>query len=244
MVTVYDTIGCGYAGIRKPDPRIAETLRRALADADSVVNVGAGAGSYEPLDQNVVAVEPALTMIAQRPARSAPVVQATAMSLAFRRDSFDTALAILTVHHWPDKALGFRELRRVARRRVVVLTWDPAAPGFWLTDYFPEILEIDRPLFPAITDFEHAFGGVTAGTVWIPHDCSDGFLGAYWRRPAAYLDARVRGAISTFSKLSDVGPGLGRLSADLDSGEWRRKYGKLLESTEIDVGYRLIVARV
>lgn len=242
MVALYDTIGSGYADIRKPDPHIAAAIRRAIDAADSVVNVGAGTGSYEPLDRYVVAVEPSMTMIAQRSARSTLVVQATAISLPFKNDSFDAALAVLTVHHWPDKVLGLSELRRVARRHVVVLTWDPAGPGFWLTDYFPEILDIDRPLFPAVSDFEHAFGPVTVETIPIPHDCSDGFLGAYWRRPSAYLDARARAAISTFSKLSDIEPGVERLRADLDSGEWRRRYSKLLDKNELDLGYRLIVA--
>ena len=243
MVALYDTIGCGYAGLRKPDPRIATAIRRALGDTASVINVGAGAGSYEPPNRYVVAVEPSMTMIAQRPARSASAVQATAMALPFMDDSFDAALAVLTVHHWPDKALGLSELRRVARRHVLVLTWDPSMPGFWLTDYFPEILDIDRPLFPAISHFEHNLELVAVETLQIPHDCTDGFLGAYWCRPAAYLDTRVRAAISTFSKLSDLEPGMEQLRADLDSGEWRRKYGELLNKTELDLGYRLIVAR-
>ena len=243
MVALYDEIGCGYAEVRKPDPRIANAIRHALGDADSVVNVGAGAGSYEPSDRYVVAVEPSMTMIAQRSARSAAAVQATAMSLPFENDSFDAALAVLTVHHWPNKALGLGELRRVARSHVVVLTWDPAAPGFWLTDYLPEILDIDRPRFPAVEDFAYGLGSVTVETVPVPHDCSDGFLGAYWRRPTAYLDARTRAPISTFSKLSDVGPGLERLRADLDTGEWQKKYGELLTRTALDIGYRLIVAR-
>ena len=166
------------------------------------------------------------------------------MSLPFMNDSFDTAMAVLTVHHWPDKARGLRELRRVARRRVVVLTWDPASPGFWLTDYFLEILDVDRPLFPTVRDFEQALGPLTVDTVPIPQDCSDGFLGAHWRRPAAYLDARVRSAISTFSKLSEVEPGLERLRADLSTDRWRGKYGELLDKTELDLGYRLIVGAV
>ena len=244
MDTLYDMIGCGYADIRKPDPRIAKAILSALGNDGSVVNVGAGAGSYEPLDRYVVAVEPSITMIAQRPAGSAPVVQASAVSLPFVNDSFDAGLAILTVHHWPDQARGLRELRRVSRHRIVVVTWDPASPGFWLTDYFPEILDIDRPLFPTIGDFEHALGPVTVETIPIPHDCSDGFPGAYWRRPASYLDARVRGAISTFSKLSDIRSGLNRLDADIDSGRWRCRYSELLTRTELDIGYRLIVARV
>ncbi len=242
MQALYDQIGCGYANIRKPDVRIAKAIRRALGDRGSVVNVGAGAGSYEPLDRHVVAVEPSTTMIAQRPAGSAPVVQANAVSLPFINDSFDAGLAILTVHHWPDRMRGLLELQRVSRHRVVVLTWDPASPGFWLTDYLPEILDIDRPLFPAISDFERALGPTRVETLPIPHDCTDGFLGAYWRRPDAYLDQRVRGAISTFSKLSDPGPSLERLNKDLESGTWRQRYGGLLTKTELDLGYRLIVA--
>ena len=244
MDTLYDRIGCGYAGIRKPDPRIANSILRALGNCGSIVNVGAGAGSYEPFDRYVVAVEPSKTMIAQRPAGSAPVVQASAVPLPFVNGSFDAGLAILTVHHWPDQTRGLLELRRVSRYRVVVVTWDPASPGFWLTDYFPEILNIDRPLFPAIGDFEYALGPVTIETIPIPHDCSDGFLGAYWRRPAAYLDARVRGAISTFSKLSDIRSGLNRLDADIDSDKWQCRYRDLLTKSELDIGYRLIVARV
>ena len=244
MAALYDTIGRGYAEVRKPDPRIAEAIVRGLGDAHSVVNVGAGTGAYEPSDRPVVAVEPSTTMIAQRTSGSAPVVRATAMSLPFENDSFDAALAVLTVHHWPDKLLGLAELRRVARRRVVVLTWDSASPPFWLTDYFPELLHVDRPLFPTVRDFERALGPVSVATIPVPHDCSDGFLGAHWRRPSAYLDARVRGAISTFSKLSGLESGLERLRADLASGAWHDKYGELLEKTELDLGYRLIVAHV
>ena len=169
MVALYDTIGRGYADIRKPDPRISEAIQLALGDAISVVNLSAGRDSYEPPDRYVVAVEPSMRMIAQRPAGSAPEVQATAMSLPFRSDSLDAALTVLTVHHWPDSALGLGELRRVARRRVVVLTWDPASSGFWLTDYFPEI-----------SDLGHACGAVTVETIPIPHDCTDRFLGVHW----------------------------------------------------------------
>lgn len=242
MVALYDTIGHGYADVRRPDPRIAGKIIRALGDADSVVNVGAGAGAYEPTDRFVVAVEPSMTMIAQRPARSAPVLQAVAGALPFENDSFDAGLAILTVHHWRDRAGGLKELRRVARRQVVVLTWDGTSPGFWLTDYFPEILDIDRPLFPVPSEFECALGPVIVESILIPHDCTDGFLGANWRRPAAYLDERVRAAISTFSRLSDTETGLAQLRDDLLSGKWQRKYGGLLEQTELDLGYRLVVA--
>ena len=203
MTVLYDRIGRGYADFRRPDPRIEKAIWGALGDARSVVNVGAGAGSYEPTGRHVVAVEPSLTMIAQRPEGSAAAIQATADSLPFGNDSFDAAMAILSVHHWRDKAKGLRELRRVALDRVVVLTCDPEARGFWLTDYFPELFEIDRRIFPSFRDIERELGSVTVQTVPVPHDCTDGFLGSCWRRPHDYLDERVRGAMSTFSKLSD-----------------------------------------
>jgi len=241
-ISLYDRIGGGYAGSRRPDPRIEKAIWGALGDAESVVNVGAGAGSYEPTDRHVVAVEPSMTMIAQRPEGSAVAVQATANSLPFGNDSFDAALTVLSVHHWRDRAKGLQELRRVARSRVVVLTWDPASPGFWLTDYFSEILEIDRSIFPSVDDFRRELESVMVPTVPIPHDCTDGFLGACWRRPEAYLDERARAAMSTFSRLSDTERGLAQLSADLESGNWRRKYGALLKETELDLGYRLIIA--
>ena len=243
MTQLYDAIGVGYRDFRRPDPRLETAITRALNQAETVVNVGAGAGSYEPSDRSVVAVEPAMTMIRQRRPGSAPVVQASATELPFRDDGFAAALAILTVHHWPDQARGLDEMARVARRRVVVVTWDPSTSGFWLTDdYFPEIFEIDRPLFPSIEDFRRALGRVEVHPLPIPHDCVDGFLGAYWRRPHAYLDAGVRSAISTFAKLHDLGRGLDRLRRDLEDGSWARRYGDLLDQPEIDLGYRIVVA--
>jgi SAM-dependent methyltransferase len=240
---LYDEIGVGYRDFRRPDPRLEAAITRALNQAETVVNVGAGTGSYEPSDRSVVAVEPAMTMIRQRRPGSAPVVQASATELPFRDDGFAAALAILTVHHWPDQARGLDEMARVARRRVVVVTWDPSTSGFWLTDdYFPEIVEIDRPLFPSIEDFRKALGRVEVHSLPIPHDCVDGFLGAYWRRPHAYLDAGVRSAISTFAKLHDMGRGLDRLRRDLDDGSWARRYGDLLDQPEIDLGYRIVIA--
>ncbi len=243
MTQLYDAIGIGYRDFRRPDPRLETAIIRALNQAETVVNVGAGAGSYEPSDRSVVAVEPAMTMIRQRRPGSAPVVQASATELPFRDDGFAAALAILTVHHWPDQARGLDEMARVARRRVVVVTWDPSTSGFWLTDdYFPEIFEIDRPLFPSIEDFRKALGRVEVHPLPIPHDCVDGFLGAYWRRPHAYLDAGVRSAISTFAKLHDLGRGLDRLRRDLEDGSWTRRYGDLLDQPEIDLGYRIVIA--
>ncbi len=243
MTQLYDAIGVGYRDFRRPDPRLETAIIRALNPAETVVNVGAGTGSYEPSDRSVVAVEPAMTMIRQRRPGSAPVVQASATELPFRDDGFAAALAILTVHHWPDQARGLDEMARVARRRVVVVTWDPSTSGFWLTDdYFPEIFEIDRPLFPSIEDFRRALGRVEVHPLPIPHDCVDGFLGAYWRRPHAYLDAGVRSAISTFAKLHDLGRGLDRLRRDLEDGSWTRRYGDLLDQPEIDLGYRIVIA--
>jgi SAM-dependent methyltransferase len=245
MSQLYDAIGVGYQERRRPDPRLAAAIVRALNDTETIVNVGAGTGSYEPTDRSVVAVEPAMTMIRQRRAHSAPVVQASATELPFRDDGFAGALAILTVHHWPDRARGLDELARVAQRRVVVVTWDPSSSGFWLVDdYFPEIVDLDRRIFPTIEDFGRAFGRVDVQPFPIPHDCVDGFMGAYWRRPHAYLDASVRAAISAFAKAepSRLESGLERLRRDLADGTWERRHAHLLERAELDLGYRIVIA--
>jgi SAM-dependent methyltransferase len=244
VAQLYDEIGRDYRTYRRPDPRVAAAITRALGDAVTVVNVGAGAGSYEPTDRRVVAVEPSAAMIAQRPAGSAPVVQASATDLPFHDRSFAAALAVLTVHHWPDQARGIAELARVTRERVVLLTWDPATPNFWLIDeYFAEVWEIDRPIFPTLVDLRRLLGPLEIRPLPIPADCTDGFLGAYWRRPEAYLDPGVRGAISTFTKLPDVEPGLARLRCDLADGTWHRRHGDLLDRSELDLGYRLVISR-
>jgi SAM-dependent methyltransferase len=241
---LYDTIGDGYRAYRRPDPRIAAAIGLALADAGTVLNVGAGAGSYEPADRKVVAVEPAVSMIRQRGSGRAPVVQASATHLPFHDNTFTAALAILTLHHWPDRTRGLAELARVARQRVVMLTWNPASPNFWLTDdYFPALAAIDRPIFPTIEELGQTFGHLEIRPLPIPHDCTDGFLGAYWRRPHAYLDPGVRGAMSTFSKLDSLEPGLSRLRSDLADGSWERRHGHLLAASELDLGYRLVIAR-
>lgn len=238
----YDTIGQGYQKIRQEDPRIADRILQALGSAAGVVNVGAGAGSYEPVGRTVVAVEPSIVMIRQRTGNAAPAVQASATHLPFADESFDAALGVLTIHHWPDLALGLQELRRVARKKVVILTYDTSAGGFWLMDYFPEIPELDRQRMPAIADLEPHLGPLTVYDVPVPHDCRDGFLGAYWRRPEAYLRAEVRAAISLFADMKRTDAGVAALQADLDSGVWQQRYGHLLDRTELDVGYRLVVA--
>lgn len=243
MTQLYDEIGIGYENYRRPDPRLAAAINRALGEAESVVNVGAGAGSYEPTDRTVVAVEPSLTMIRQRPAGSAPVVKASATSLPFRDAAFAAGLAILTVHHWPDRVRGFLELVRVVQHRLVIVTWDPLTSGFWLIDdYFPAIAEIDRRIMPPLDEFRKVLGHIDVQSLPVPFDCSDGFLGAYWRRPHAYLDAGVRCAISAFAMIDNVASGLARLRADLEDGTWARRYGCLLHQSELDLGYRLIVA--
>ena len=242
MIELYDEIGDGYRRRRRPDPRIAAVVLRGLGDASSVVNVGAGAGSYEPSDPRLVAVDPSMTMIRQRPRSAAAVVCGSAVSLPFRDAAFEASLAILTLHHWPDQVHGLRELRRVANRRVVILTWDPATPGFWLSDYFPEILTIDRQIFPSLDLLRDHLGRIAVFDVPIPRDCRDGFLGAYWCRPRRYLEESVRAAISTFSKVRDAETGLVSLTRDLDSGDWHRRYASMLSGTDRDLGYRLIVA--
>jgi SAM-dependent methyltransferase len=236
----YDDIGQGYARRRRPDPRIAAAIQAELGDARSVINVGAGAGSYEPADRSVHAVEPSALMIAQRPVGAAPCVQASAEALPFGKGSFDAAMAVLTIHHWSDWRAGLRELRRVARQRVVLLTFDVDAGGFWLTqDYFPELSALDRAIMPRLSDLEAALDPFHATPVPVPHDCIDGFLGAYWRRPELYLDASVRASMSSFSKI-DAEAGLAHLAQDLASGAWRQRYGGLLERDMLDVGYRLL----
>lgn len=240
---LYDRIGVGYAGWRRPDPRVAARIADALGPARTVLNVGAGAGSYEPADRAVVAVEPSAEMVRQRPAGAAPAVRASAERLPFRDGAFDAAMAILTIHHWPDWRAGLRELRRTARGRAVVLTWDPAHEGFWLVqEYFPEILAMDHVTMPRLEEIEGVLGPLEARPVPVPADCADGFLGAYWRRPAMYLDDGARGAISAFSKLAQVEPGLARLRADLADGSWERRHAALLDQPELDIGYRLLVA--
>jgi SAM-dependent methyltransferase len=241
----YDAIGRTYASTRQPDPRIARAVDDALGDAVTVVNVGAGAGSYEPRGRRVVAVEPSLTMIGQRPRDAAPAVVGSAEDLPLADDSVDAALAVLTVHHWADKARGLAELRRVARDRVVVLAWDPEyAGGFWLWDYLPTRWSADHS--PPLSLYEDALGPLEIVPVPVPHDCVDGFAAGYWRRPAAYLDPEVRANISVFANLpaADVDAAVARLAADLDSGAWRRANGHLLELDEFDAGYRLLIAHL
>ena len=244
MAARYDAIGRTYTATRATDPRIAARIWDALADARTVVNVGAGTGSYEPLDRDVTAVEPSAVMIAQRPPGAAPAVQASAEALPFEDASFDAAMAVLTLHHWSDLRAGSAELRRVARDRVVVFSWDPTYVGrMWLgPEYFPQYSREDAEGFPSLAEQAAALGA-EAEVVPIPWDCRDGFFSAFWRRPEAYLDPAVRAGISTLAKRSEaeLAEGLARLHADLDSGAWARRHADLLERDTLDLGYRLLV---
>ncbi len=248
----YDRIGAGYDEVRRSDPRIAMGIVEALGEARSVLNVGAGTGSYEPADREVIAVEPSAEMIGQRPPGSAPVVQASAEKLPFDEDSFDAAMAIISDHHWSDRAAGLREMLRVARRRVLLLNVDPSlAQCFWLTrDYLPGFLSLIPEPYRRSGYWEQELqtllGEVEVQPVAVPYDCQDGFYQSYWRRPRDYLDGRVRAGISVFHRLpeAEVAAAMERLSRDLDDGSWEARHGDLLELDELDVGLRLVVAEL
>ena len=242
MAAKYDIIGLKYAELRKPDQRIAAAVQQALGPAETVLNVGAGTGSYEPVDRLVTAVEPSREMIRQRSSAAAQAIQASAEHLPFDDDAFDAAMAILTVHHWPDKEAGLREMRRVTRGRIVLLTFDPSHRP-WLTDYLPELVRLDEAHLPAMSDYERWLGPVQITPLLVPHDCSDGFLYAYWRRPGAYLDPRIRSGSSSFWAMGNsVESGLERLRRELQTGEWERRYAELLTLDAYDAGYRVVVA--
>ena len=243
---LYEAIGGAYPATRRTEPRIAARIWDALGDASTVLNVGAGTGSYEPADRDVTAVEPSALMRGQRPPGSAPCVAAAAESLPFEDHSFDVAMAVSTVHHWGDPMAGLREMRRVARR-VVVLTFDTDEPGwqdrFWLTrDHLPEFAAV-LARFPSLAQMAHALGA-RAEPVPIPWDCADGLFEAYWRRPEAYLQDHVRRAMSVWTR---VGPQAERravrsLGDDLESGRWAERNGDLAHLDTADLGLRLLIA--
>lgn len=242
---VYDEIGRGYAGRRRPDPRIARAIDAALGTARPLLNVGAGAGSYEPAAPGVVAVDLSAVMLAQRREGAAPALRADAHHLPFGADAFETALASLTLHHWPDPRRGLDELRRVSRRQVL-FTFDPERKHdeFWLTrDYFPEIPRKDLDAHPPFDRLREWLGPLDERVVPVPADCTDGFLCAYWKRPHAYLDPEVRRSISSFALLSDPVRGLAALRRDLADGTWQRRNAELSGRESMDLGYRLLIAR-
>ncbi len=243
---LYDTIGATYTVTRRTEPRIAAQFWAALGDARTVLNVGAGTGSYEPPDRHILAVEPSALMRSQRPQDAAPCVAATAESLPFEDQSFDAAMAFATVHHWPDPIAGLREMRRVARR-VVVFTHDTSDGGwlrrFWLTrDYLPEVADliVGRP---SVNELAHAIGA-RMEPVLIPWDCADGFFEAYWRRPEAYLDENVRRGISVWARVGPVAEqrAVNSLRHDLASGRWTERNRDLVDLDAAELGLRLLIA--
>ena len=243
-MTRYDEIGVGYALGRRTDPRWLAPVLDALGSAATVVDVGSGTGSYEPPGRQVIAVEPSAEMIRQRPPGAAPVVRAVAEALPFASSTFDVALAVLTAHHWGDWRGGLAELRRVARRQVV-LAYDTALHSdFWFVrEYVPEVaaLEASRPSAPEIADF---LGAASVLPLPVPWDFTDGVFPAYWRRPEAYLDPAVRRSCSALAQTEPaaVSRGIARLREDLESGRWQADHAELLDLPEWDAGFRLIVA--
>lgn len=243
----YEAGGSGYSVQRRTDPRIAAPVHAALGDASSIVNVGAGAGSYEPSALEVTAVEPSAAMRAQRPAHLSEAIDATAEALPFADDSFDAAMATVTIHQWADTDRGLRELRRVSRGPVVILTFDgDALDSFWLADYAPELIAAERRRYPAIAHVCDVLGGAcTVADVAVPIDCIDGFAEAYYGRPERFLDPAVRQSQSAwvFVDRPAVDRAVERLRDDLDSGEWDRRYGPLRQQPQFVGSLRLIVAQ-
>lgn len=241
----YDGIPTQYSSHRRTDPRIAAFVHRALGEARSVLNVGAGAGSYEPDDREVVAVEPSASMRAQRLAAGrVPAIDARADRLPFTDRAFDASMALVTVHHWPDPVAGLRELRRVTRGPVVIMTFDPdALDAFWNAQYFPELIAVERARYPKLDTIRAGLGGTTeVVTVPVPIDCVDGFQEAFYARPEAFLRPEVRKAQSAWGFLA---PGLedqlvARLAAALQEGEWERSFGHYRKEPSFEGALRLI----
>jgi SAM-dependent methyltransferase len=244
----YDTIGESYSGTRREDPRLRERIHAALGDARTVVNVGAGAGSYEPRDRHVIAIEPSDVMAAQRPRELAPAIRASAGSLPLRDDSVDAAMALVTIHHWEDELeRGVRELRRVARGPVVIATYDPAVSGqMWLAaEYVPEVAELDDRIFPSPSRVAAWLGGdVRTEPLLIPRDCTDWMFGSFWAHPERVLDPVARANTSGFARTDPavVERVVAQLSRDLESGAWDERHGELRDLDAFDAGLRLIVA--
>jgi SAM-dependent methyltransferase len=243
--TDYSTLAVDYANVRRPDPRIGAQLVAALGAARTVLNVGAGTGSYEPTDREVTAVEPSAEMRAKRHPALPPAIDATADALPFEDDSFDAALAVLTVHHWPDLEAGLTEIRRVTRGPVVIMTADPEAiADLWLSDYSPEYEEVQRRRYPSLDRIAEALGGrLAVRPLTIPLDCRDGFVDAFYGRPEAMLDPAVRRAQSGWSFVAEDAQArfAARLSDDLDLGVWDERFDHLRTQPEFVGSIRVLV---
>ena len=238
---LYERLGQNYPQARRADPRIAELLAAAIGDARSVVNVGAGTGSYEPTNCQVIAVEPAAAMRARRPVSAAPCIDARAEALPFDDACVDVAMGVYTDFHWSDRARGIAEMKRVARRSVVLLTVDSAhADSYWLIrDYFPE----GRELFAPLSDLRAMLPGAAVRPVLVPEDCQDGFVQAFWKRPNALLDPQVRASMALFARMDsdEVERRIQRLHADLEDGTWQDRNRALLGGSSADLAHRLVV---
>lgn len=243
-VPTYNRMGLNYSDFRRPEPRFEAAIWEALGDARSVVNVGAGSGSYEPPDREVIAIEPSPVMIAQRPPGAAPALEGVAEDLPLDDQSVDAAMGVLTIHHWQDLDAGLAELRRVARRRIVLLTLDAeAASEAWLIkDYFPEAGSMDRDVMPSRARIRASLPGARFEPVPVPRGCLDGFTIALWDRPEWLLNPEVRRASSIWHRMPSAAAehGLERLRAELENGRWDEKYGHLRSEPELDIGLRLV----
>ena len=241
MFVDYDKFAKQYGSFRRPDEQIAGKISKHLEGAKRIINIGAGTGAYEPKNCDVVAIEPSQEMIAKRKEATATVIQGYAEDLPFDDNEFDVAMGILTIHHWADIPKGLSEMKRVAKRKIVLLTWIDDSPRYWLENYFPEMRAIDKALFPTLDELDQLLGCISSEIVEIPGDCTDGFMCAYWKRPDAYLNEGVRAAISTFARMQNVEKGLAQLSCDISSGKWHKGHGDLLNLDSLDLGYRLVV---
>lgn len=243
----YDAIGHGYARTRREDRMLRARIHAALGDARTVVNVGAGAGSYEPRDRHVIAIEPSDVMAAQRSPLLAPAIRASAEALPLRDQSVDAAMAVLTLHHWDAaRERGVRELRRVARGPVVIVTYDAeVSASMWLmADYLPELAELDRAIFPSTSELAAWLGGhVTVSPLPIPRESPDWMLGSFWAHPERVLDAHARAATSGFARMPPevVDRVVAAVSRDLADGTWDARHGELRDLDAYDAGLRLVV---
>jgi SAM-dependent methyltransferase len=242
--TPYDQLGQGYSRVRQPDPRIAAQIDAALGEARTVLNVGAGTGSYEPTERDVTAVEPSAEMIGQRPPGSAPAIQASAEDLPFDEGSFDASMAVLTAHHWMDLDAGLAEMRRVSRERIVIVTFDPEALAeLWIArDYFPEMLTLKRRSGATSGELAELLADATIEPIPVPRDCTDQFFAALWARPEKLLDEEILKPMWVWQSISEEArrKGRERLEADLKSGAWEQRNGHLRALPALDVGLRVV----
>lgn len=242
---LYDDLGRTYSATRREDPRVAGQVWAAIGVGRSLLNVGAGTGSYEPTDRMVVALEPSQEMIGQRVQRTHRVVRGVAERLPFADAAFDASLAVFTVHHWTDREAGLRELRRVSKRQVVLFFEPLVVHQFWAVDYFEEarVLPSEQNA-PSERQIREVLAVRAVQAVLVPRDCLDGFGAAFWARPEAYLDPAVQAGTSWMALLPAgvLARGTERLRRDLASGRWDAKFGHLRSMDTYDAGYRLAIA--